>query len=204
MGNEEAKNPDNFYICINMIGKEMYNLMISLKTKRPLNTHYNQNQIRQTIFDYWDYFYYPNVSIKDQITSIFDKFNRMKGALDLNFRECLIVRAKNLNSPEIKEILEKINNINREHYMPMVLFLLDEYDDSNFDYSLKKVVPDNKLYPKIDNRMIYTEGFNDIKIYSEYISQRKTNRYKRFRRFIKKTFRKVKKRYRILFAKRIE
>ena len=33
MGNEEAKNPDNFYICINMIGKEMYNLMISLKTK---------------------------------------------------------------------------------------------------------------------------------------------------------------------------
>lgn len=173
MGNEEAKNPDNFYICINMIGKEMYNLMISLKTKRPLNTHYNQNQIRQTIFDYWDYFYYPNVSIKDQITSIFDKFNRMKGALDLNFRECLIVRAKNLNSPEIKEILEKINNINREHYMPMVLFLLDEYDDSNFDYSLKKVVPDNKLYPKIDNRMIYTEGFNDIKIYSEYISQRK-------------------------------
>ena len=165
MGNEEAKNPDNFYMCINMIGKEMQNIVLSLNTRRPLNTH-RQNNNYKNLYDYWDYFYYPNLSIKDQIDNIFKKFNKMKGALDLNFRESLIVRLENINSPELKDILEKINNINREHYMPMVLFLFDEYDETALDYTSKKVVPDEKLYPKIDKRMIFTEGFKEIKSFN--------------------------------------
>ena len=165
MGNEDAKNPDNFYICINMIGKEMQNITLSLNTRRPFNTH-NQEQYRKNLYDFWDYFYYPSLTIKEQIDTVFKKFNKMKGALDLNFRECLIVRLKNINSPELKGILEKINNINREHYMPMVLFLLDEYDETALDYTSKKVVPDEKLYPKIDKRMIFTEGFKEIKSYN--------------------------------------
>ena len=174
MGNEEARNPDNFYICINMIGKEMQNLILALKTKRPLNSYMTQNQYRLSIFDFWDYFYYPNLNEKEQIKKVFDKFNQMKGRLDLNFRECLIMRAKDKNSPEIKEILEKINNINREHYMPMVLFLLDEYDENNFDYSLKKIIPDNNLYPKVDKRMIYTDSFKVIKDYANFCINKKT------------------------------
>ena len=165
MGNEEERNPNNYYISINMIGKEMENILYALNTKRPLNKLMTQDQFRYTIFDYWDYFYYSNKTINEQIKFIFDKFYKKKGALDLNFRECLIVRAKDKLSPEIKIILEKINEINRIHYMPMVLFLLDEYDENNFDYFDKKIVPDNKLYPKIDPRMIYTQGFSDIKIY---------------------------------------
>jgi GTP-binding protein EngB required for normal cell division len=132
-----------------------------------------QSQYRLTIFDYWDYFYYPNLQIKEQINQVFEKFNKMKGRLDLNFRECLVVRVKNIYSPEIKVILEKINNINREHYMPMVLFLLDEYDEENLDYSKKKVVPDNKLYPKVDKRMIFTEDFNAIKDYTNLLINKK-------------------------------
>ena len=97
----------------------------------------------------------------------------MKGRLDLNFRECLIARVKNINSPEIKEILEKMNNINREHYMPMVLFLLDEYDSDNFDYSKKKVVPNSNLYPKVDKRMIFTEDFKCIKKYADLYARKK-------------------------------
>ena len=173
MGNEEERNPDNFYICINMIGKEMHSLTFTLRTKRPLNCYMTQSQYRLTIFDYWDYFYYPNLQIKEQINQVFEKFNKMKGRLDLNFRECLVVRVKNIYSPEIKEILEKINNINREHYMPMVLFLLDEYDEENLDYSKKKVVPDNKLYPKVDKRMIFTEDFNAIKDYTNLLINKK-------------------------------
>ena len=165
MGNEEERNPNNYYISINMIGKEMENILYAVNTKRPLNKLMTQDQFRYTIFDYWDYFYYSNKTINEQIKFIFDKFYKKKGALDLNFRECLIVRAKDKLSPEIKIILEKINEINRIHYMPMVLFLLDEYDENNFDYFDKKIVPDNKLYPKIDPRMIYTQGFSDIKIY---------------------------------------
>ena len=174
MGNEENRNPNNFYISINLIGKEMQNLIITLKTKRPLNSYMSQNQYRLTIFDYWDYFYYPNLIIKEQIKQVFEKFNKMKGRLDLNFRECLIVRVKNINSPEIKSILKEINNINREHYMPMVLFLLDEYNEDNFDYSLKKIIPDNNLYPKVDKRMIYTEDFNSVKKFADLYANKKT------------------------------
>ena len=173
MGNEENRNPNNFYICINLIGKEMQNLIVTLKTKRPLNSFMTQNQYRISIFDYWDYFYYPNLSVKNQINQVFEKFNKMKGRLDLNFRECLIARVKNINSPEIKEILEKMNNINREHYMPMVLFLLDEYDADNFDYSKKKVVPNSNLYPKVDKRMIFTEDFKCIKKYADLYARNK-------------------------------
>ena len=173
MGNEENRNPNNFYICINLIGKEMQNLIVTLKTKRPLNSFMTQNQYRISIFDYWDYFYYPNLSVKNQINQVFEKFNKMKGRLDLNFRECLIARVKNINSPEIKEILEKMNNINREHYMPMVLFLLDEYDADNFDYSKKKVVPNSNLYPKVDKRMIFTEDFKCIKKYADLYARKK-------------------------------
>ena len=34
----------------------------------------------------------------------------------------------------------------------------------------KKIVPDNTLYPKIDPRMIFTQGYNDIYIYSMYLT----------------------------------
>ena len=174
MGNEEYRNPNNYYISINMIGKEMQYLTKCLNTRRPLNTRMTQNQYRLSIFDYWDYFYYPNLQIKDQITQIFDKFNQMKGRLDLNFRECLIARVKNVDSPEAKDILEKINNISREHYMPMVLFLLDEYDEDTFDFSKKKIIPDSEKYPKVDKRMIYTEGFSAIDKYAKSIANKKT------------------------------
>ena len=188
MGNEEERNPNNYYISINMIGKEMENILYALNTKRPLNRYMTQDQFRYTIFDYWDYFYYSNKTINEQITFIFDKFYKKKGALDLNFRECLIVRAKNKLSPEIKLVLEKINDINRIHYMPMVLFLLDEYDENNFDYFDKKIVPDNKLYPKIDPRMIFTQGFNDIKIFVNYLMSKPNNTHlsEKIQRNIKK------------------
>ena len=169
MGNEEERNPNNYYISINMIGKEMENILYALKSNKPLNKEMTQDELRYTIFDYWEYYYYPDKTINEQILFIFNKFYMKKGALDLNFRECLIARAKNKSSPEIKLILEKINDINRMHYMPMVLFLLDEYDEDNFDYCDKKIIPDNKLYPKIDPRMIFTLGFSDIYVYANYL-----------------------------------
>ena len=170
MGAEEERDPNNYYICINMIGKDMQKILYTLNTKRPLNARMIQGQFRYSIFDFWDYYYFQNKTIDEQIRIIFDKFYKQKGALDLNFRECLIVRAKNKDAPEIKKILEKINDINRVHYMPMVLFLLDEYDQDSFDYSEKKIIPDTKLYPKIDPRMIFTQGFRDIEDYSNYLS----------------------------------
>ena len=125
MGNEEERIPNNYYISINLIGNEMQTILYALNTRRPLNVKMSQAQFRYSIFDFWDYYYYSDKNINEQIDLIFNKFNMKKGALDLNFRECLIVRAQNKNAPEIKIILEKLNDINRMHYMPMVLFLLD-------------------------------------------------------------------------------
>ena len=58
--------------------------------------------------------------------------------------------------------------------MPMVLFLLDEYNEDNFNYSLKKIIPDNNLYPKVDKRMIYTEDFNSVKKFADLYAKKKT------------------------------
>ena len=169
MGNEEERIPNNYYISINLIGNEMQTILYALNTRRPLNVKMSQAQFRYSIFDFWDYYYYSDKNINEQIDLIFNKFNMKKGALDLNFRECLIVRAQNKNAPEIKIILEKLNDINRMHYMPMVLFLLDEYDENNFDYFEKNIVPDIKLYPKIDPRMVFTQSFKDIQNYANYL-----------------------------------
>ena len=185
MGNQEEKNPDNYYICLNMIGNEMQSLMIFLNTRRNLNSHVNQSQYRHQLYDFWDYYYFPELPINDQIEKIFDKFNKMKCNLDLNFRECLIVRAKNSSSPEINIIFEKINDINKMHYMPMVLFLLDEYDESISDYNLKNIIPNIELYPKIDKRMIFTHGFNDIKNYINLRKNKKTPDDKLNKRIVK-------------------
>ena len=56
----------------------------------------------------------------------------------------------------------------------MALFLLDEYNEDNFDYSLKKIIPDNNLYPKVDKRMIYTEDFNSVKKFADLYAKKKT------------------------------
>ena len=164
MGNEELQKPDNFYICINMIGNDMESILSCLNTSCPLNyaTRSIIQNFRISIFDFFDYYYYSQLNFDEQTKKIFDKFKRMKGALDLNFRECLIVRAKNKNSPEISKILENINNLNRVHYMPLVLFLLDEYNENSLENSSKKVIPDPKKYSKVDSRMIYTESFTEI------------------------------------------
>ena len=174
MGNIELQNPDNYYICINMIGNDMECVLSILNTRNIFNRPTRQiiGNFRMTIFDYFDYVYYKTLNFQEQTTKIFNKFKEMKGALDLNFRECLVVRVKNKNSPEISEIFENINNLNRSHYMPLVLFLLDEYDNDNtLNNSLTKIIPDPKKYSKIDSRMIYTESFSEI--YNYYKNNKK-------------------------------
>ena len=58
--------------------------------------------------------------------------------------------------------------------MPINLFLLDEYNEDNFDYSLKKIITDNILYPKVDKKMMYTKDFNSIKKYADLYAKKKT------------------------------
>ena len=191
MGNEELQKPDNFYICINMIGNDMESILSCLNTSCPLNyaTRSIIQNFRISIFDFFDYYYYSQLNFDEQTKKIFDKFKRMKGALDLNFRECLIVRAKNKNSPEISKILENINNLNRVHYMPLVLFLLDEYNENSLENSSKKVIPDPKKYSKVDSRMIYTESFTEI--YNYWKNKNKISN-------ISKTYKKISKIKKIL------
>ena len=71
MGVEEERDPNHYYICINMIGKDMQKILYTLNTKRPLNGRLIQAQFRYSIFDFWDFNYELNVSIENQIVNIF-------------------------------------------------------------------------------------------------------------------------------------
>ena len=37
MGNEEERKPNNFHMCVNMVGKDMQNILYVLKTIRRIN-----------------------------------------------------------------------------------------------------------------------------------------------------------------------
>ena len=72
-------------------------------------------------------------------------------------RECLIVRVSDISSIEIQYVLEKMNSLNREHYIPLMLFLCDSFEIDD----LKKFNFDEKKYSKIDKRIIFFEKFED-------------------------------------------
>ena len=62
MGNEEERKPNNFHMCVNMIGKEMQSILNVLKTCRQINEKMNQFQLRYLIYDFWEYYYNSNLT----------------------------------------------------------------------------------------------------------------------------------------------
>ena len=93
-----------------------------------------------------------------------EKFNIMKDDLILNFSECLIIHIKDLNSPKIDIILDKMDKLNRRHYIPPILFLSDNFEENDQNFiKMKFKVYKNIIsrYKNIDKRMIYFEKFVD-------------------------------------------
>ena len=164
MGNKNGVNIENkYYMSVNFIGESFQNLLTTISGLNYSSKSSLRSQ-KKTIFDFWDYFYTPELNFISQVKEIEEKFNIMKDDLILNFSECLIIHIKDLNSPKIDIILDKMDKLNRCHYIPPILFLSDNFEenDQNFIKTKFKVYKNIiSRYKNIDKRMIYFEKFVD-------------------------------------------
>ena len=162
MGNENGQK-NNYYLSVNLIGKSMKNLLIAISGLN-YSSKSSQRSKKVSIYDYWDYSYLPELNFISQVNEITEKFNKMKGELILNFSECLIVHITDLNSPKIDYILEKVNKMNRIQYIPMILFLADDYNEKEINFLKVKTKVYKEIisrYNNIDKRMIFFEKYEE-------------------------------------------
>ncbi len=153
MGNENI-NPNRYYMCLNLIGESMDQFLYCI-SKDPCESYAIQRKKKLSLYDYWDYLYNPVLDFFGQIAITMNRFKEQKYSLDLDFKECLIVRVNNIESIEIQYVLEKVNNLNREHYVPLMLFLCNSFELED----LCKFKFDDEKYSKIDKRMIFFEKY---------------------------------------------
>ena len=152
-----ANNPH--YLNIHMIGESLY--LLELYLSRNIYTVTNSNNKKQikSIFDLWDFNYKYNSDIEFQIEEAFNKYEKNKSNAEINSKEVLIVHAQNKNSEIIKTIFSKMEKIKRLHYMPLVLFLIDDYKNGD------KIIPDKNLYPSLNSSLIMTAEYIKEKEY---------------------------------------
>ena len=155
MGNEN-NNSISYYMCLNFIGKSMDKLLYCL-SENPYESFANERKEKKTLYDYWDYLYNPDLDFYGQMAITMNRLKIQKDSLTLNNKECLIVRVSNIESIEIQHVLDKVNSLNREHYIPLILFLCNSFEEDD----LQKFKFDEKRYSKIDNRMIFFEKYEE-------------------------------------------
>ena len=164
MGNKnEINTENNYYMSLNFIGESMEKLLTIISGLNYSSKSSLRSQ-KISIYDYWDYSYSPELNFISQVKEMEEKFNIMKDELILNFSECLIIHIKDLNSPKIDIILEKMDKLNRIHYIPLILFLSDNFDENDKNFiNLKFKVYKNIItrYKNIDKRMIFFEKYID-------------------------------------------
>ena len=153
MGNDNI-NPNKYYMCLNLIGETMDKFLYCI-SNNTCESYANQRIKKCSLYDYWDYLYNPTLDFFGQLAITMNRLKIQKDSLSLNYKECLIVRVKDIDSIEIQYVLEKINGLNREHYIPLTLFLCDKYEEKD----LEKFIFDENKFSKIDRRMIFFEKY---------------------------------------------
>ena len=153
MGNENI-NPDNYYMCLNLIGDSMDQFLYCI-SNNTCESYAKERTKKISLYDYWDYLYNPMHDFFGQLAITMNRLKIKKDSLTLNYKECLIIKVKNIEAIEIQYVLEKINSLNREHYVPLTLFLCEEYKEND----LEKFIFDENKFSKIDKRMIYFEKY---------------------------------------------
>ena len=157
MGGNIDTNP--YYLNIHMIGESLY--LLELYLSRKIYTITKSTNINQanSIFNSWDFNYKFNSNIDLQIEEAFNKYKENKSKTDINSKEVLIVRVPNKDSEIISTIFSKMEKLKRLHYMPLVLFLIDDYKNDD------KIIPDKKLYPSLNSSLIHTAEYIKEKEY---------------------------------------
>ena len=145
MGKNLSKD-DSYKMNIFMIGKNMkklYNFILHPK---------NEN----SIFKFWDIKYKENGEFDKNIISYFAFLEEFKKNKVPELKETLIVKIKDLSSPEINLIVENMNKLKETQYMPLVLLLLeDNYLNDN------EIKINTKKYKRIDPRLIFISNYSN-------------------------------------------
>ena len=94
---------------------------------------------RKFIEDYWDFDYSPNISLQQQVDNYFEILQNNKKSQDQtkNIRESLIVKIKNSSDPLIETIINKMNDLREQQYMPLVFFLTEESNNNKININPK-------------------------------------------------------------------
>jgi len=156
MGNGNEPIKQTFDMCVNLIGDSLEQFLFCISNDIT-ESFANDRQEKNSIYDYWDFLYKPEFDFYGQMAVTTNRLKIKKDSLTLDFKECLIVRVADISSIEIQYVLEKMNSLNREHYIPLMLFLCDSFELDD----LKKFNFDENKYSKIDKRIIFFEKFED-------------------------------------------
>ena len=153
---------NNYALNVNMAGDSLYLLYLFLTKNIYTKTKSKDKANKKSIVDFWDFNYELNVSIEAQLENIFKIYENHKKNAEINSKESLIVHIKNKNSEIINIIFSKLEKLKRSHYMPLILFLIDEYSKNEED---NKIIPNKDIYPNINPSLIYSAEFIDEKEY---------------------------------------
>ena len=154
MGNEDEPIKQTFDMCVNLIGDSLDQFLYCI-SNNTYESYANQRPDKKSIYDYWDYLYKPGYDFFGQLAITLNRLKLKKDSLTLDFKECVVVRVSDISAIEIQYVLEKMNSLNREHYIPLMLFLCNSFELED----LKKFNFDQKKYSKIDKRIIFFEKY---------------------------------------------
>lgn len=75
-------------------------------------------------------------------------------------KETLIIKVKNIVDPEVNFIIQKTNDLEETKYIPLILFLVENFDEHNqtINYDIE-----NNIY--IDPRLFFIAQFNNNEKY---------------------------------------
>ncbi len=154
MGNEDEPIKQTFDMCVNLIGDSLDHFLYCV-SNNTYESYASQRPEKKSLYDYWDYLYNPGYDFFGQLAITLNRLKLKKDSLTLDFKECVVVRVSDISAIEIQYVLEKMNSLNREHYIPLMLFLCNSFELED----LKKFNFDQKKYSKIDKRIIFFEKY---------------------------------------------
>ena len=157
MGGDIKNNP--YGLNINFIGESMFFLNLYFSRNIYTITNSSKNTKPKSIYDLWNYSYKKKVPISQQIQDVFKIYETNKLKMDINSKEVLIVHISDKNDLLINIIFSKMESLKRPHYMPLVLFLLNDYNNDI------KIIPDKNLFPNINPSTIFISEYIDEKEY---------------------------------------
>ena len=159
MGVQNVKNKkdEEFRISLRLIGENMGNFLKTLSGSNKSNFSKDKKE-KTELEHFWDYHYEENLDFETQLNHVYDMINVMKknNIQKGEFKECLIIRIKNIKSPEVEKVLEKQNKVGSKDFRPLILFLSNE-----FDSNIKLVIPSK--YKKVEPRGIFLCKFQENK-----------------------------------------